>query len=69
VPAGSVGIGGAQTGIYPLETPGGWNLIGRTPLTLFSLQRDPPALLQVGDAVRFTAITPEEFARSGPDRS
>lgn len=62
VASGSVGIGGAQTGIYPLATPGGWNLIGRTPLTLFDLTREHPALLRVGDRVKFRAISPEEFA-------
>jgi KipI family sensor histidine kinase inhibitor len=61
VPPGSVGIGGAQTGIYPFETPGGWNLIGRTPLRLFNPLVRPPALLQTGDHVRFLPITPEEF--------
>ena len=58
---GSVGIGGAQTGIYPLRSPGGWNLIGRTPLKLFDPTRNPPALLQAGDRVRFRAIAREEF--------
>lgn len=53
VPAGSLGIGGAQTGIYPLATPGGWQLIGRTPLALFSPNRDDPILLRPGDTVRF----------------
>ncbi|MGL5967672.1 MAG: 5-oxoprolinase subunit PxpB [Kluyvera sp.] len=53
VPAGSVGIGGAQTGIYPLATPGGWQLIGRTPLALFEPNRDDPVLLHPGDSVRF----------------
>ncbi|MFT7724689.1 MAG: 5-oxoprolinase subunit PxpB [Roseateles sp.] len=53
VPAGSVGIGGAQTGIYPLATPGGWQLIGRTPLALFDPQAEPPTLLAPGDRVRF----------------
>lgn len=53
VPAGSVGIGGSQTGIYPQATPGGWQLIGRTPLPLFDRHRQPPALLQPGDTVRF----------------
>lgn len=62
IPAGSVGIGGAQTGIYPLRSPGGWNLIGRTPLRLFDPQKDPPTLLRAGDRVRFRAITREEFA-------
>lgn len=62
VPAGSVGIGGAQTGVYPLATPGGWNLIGRTPLRLFDAARGEPALLRAGDRVTFCAIAPEEFA-------
>ena len=62
VPAGSVAIGGAMTGVYPLVTPGGWNLIGRTPLKMFDALRPEPALLRAGDRVRFRAITPEEFA-------
>lgn len=53
VPAGTVGIGGAQTGIYPLETPGGWQLIGHTALRLFDPTRAEPALLRPGDVVRF----------------
>jgi len=61
IPPGSVGIGGAQTGIYPLRSPGGWNLIGRTPLKLFDPVKDPPTLLCPGDRVRFRAITREEF--------
>ena len=61
IPPGSVGIGGAQTGIYPLRSPGGWNLIGRTPLKLFDPTKDPPVLLRAGDRVRFRAITREEF--------
>lgn len=63
VPAGSVGIGGSQTGIYPLVSPGGWNLVGRTPLVLFAPGRVPPTLLAVGDRVRFHAITPNDFER------
>ena len=63
VPPGSVGIGGEQTGIYPLATPGGWNLIGRTPLRIFRPEQTPPVLLAAGDHVKFRAITPEEFAR------
>jgi inhibitor of KinA len=64
IPAGSVGIGGAQTGIYPLASPGGWNLIGRTPLALFRPSNpDQPTLLQPGDHLRFRAINLEEFAR------
>jgi KipI family sensor histidine kinase inhibitor len=62
VPAGSVGIGGAQTGIYSLSTPGGWNLIGRTPWSLFDPARAAPALLRAGDRVVFRPIPPEEFA-------
>lgn len=61
IPPGSVGIGGAQTGIYPLRSPGGWNLIGRTPLRLFDPEKNPPALLRAGDRVRFRVITREEF--------
>ena len=66
VPAGSVGIGGAQTGIYPRNSPGGWNLIGRTPMRLFDVQRDPPTLLQAGDRVRFREISREEFDAFSP---
>ncbi|MFM0522712.1 5-oxoprolinase subunit PxpB [Caballeronia jiangsuensis] len=56
VPAGSVGIGGAQTGIYPAASPGGWQLLGRTELKLFDPARNPPTLMQPGDRVRFTAL-------------
>ena len=63
VPGGSVAIGGAQTGIYPRELPGGWNLVGRTPLALFDPQREPPCLLAPGDGVRFRVIGADEFAR------
>ncbi|MEI6785846.1 MAG: 5-oxoprolinase subunit PxpB [Verrucomicrobiota bacterium] len=62
VPAGAVGIGGALTGVYPLATPGGWNLIGRTPLRMFDPARPEPALLRAGDRVRFRVIHPKEFA-------
>jgi inhibitor of KinA len=61
VPAGSVGVTGTQSTIYPLETPGGWNLIGRTPLRLFTPEKNPPCLLQPGDEVRFARITAREF--------
>ncbi|MGH8777843.1 5-oxoprolinase subunit PxpB [Paraburkholderia sp.] len=54
VPAGSIGIGGAQTGLYPAVSPGGWQLIGRTDLPLFDPSRTPPTLLQPGDRVRFS---------------
>lgn len=53
VPAGSVAIGGAQAGIYPRESPGGWRIVGRTPLRLFDPGREPAALLRIGDRVRF----------------
>lgn len=63
IPAGSVGIAGSQTGIYPLASPGGWQLIGRTPETLFSLteQGESRFLLSPGDRVRFVAVPPETF--------
>jgi inhibitor of KinA len=64
IPAGAVAIGGKQTGIYPRKSPGGWNIIGRTPLSLFAVEREPPALLQAGDRVRFRRISREEFERS-----
>lgn len=61
VPAGSVGIAGQQTGIYPGDSPGGWQLVGRTPLALFDPRRDPPSLLQPGQRVRFVAIGLDEY--------
>lgn len=61
VPPGSVGIVNDQTCIYPLPTPGGWNLLGRTPTRMFRPQQEPPTFLEAGDRVRFRAITPEEF--------
>jgi inhibitor of KinA len=61
VPAGSVGIGGIQTGIYAVESPGGWQLIGRTPLKLFDLHRRPPSFFQAGDYARFYPIGENEF--------
>ena len=60
-PAGSVGIAGEQTGIYPLSSPGGWNIIGRTPIRLFDKDRPQPVMLQPGDAVQFYSITENEF--------
>ncbi|GBF75190.1 hypothetical protein PA598K_03577 [Paenibacillus sp. 598K] len=62
IPPGSVGIAGEQTGIYPIGTPGGWQLIGRTPLRLFVSEQDPPTLLRAGDRLRFVPITPEQYA-------
>ena len=61
IPAGAVAIGGTQTGIYPRKSPGGWNIIGRTPLRLFDVERDPPALFHAGDRVRFRKISRQEF--------
>ncbi|MGI4742543.1 MAG: 5-oxoprolinase subunit PxpB [Janthinobacterium lividum] len=63
VPAGAVGIAGLQTGIYSLPTPGGWQLIGRTPLRLFDAVRARPSLLQAGDRLRFVPISEGEFHR------
>lgn len=61
IPAGSVGIGGEQTGIYPMESPGGWQLIGRTPLKLFDVKRAERPLYEAGDTIRFIPITLEEY--------
>ncbi|HEV8645385.1 MAG TPA: 5-oxoprolinase subunit PxpB [Burkholderiales bacterium] len=61
VPAGSVAISGDQTGVYPLETPGGWHLIGRTPVRMFTPEAEPPCLLGAGDTVRFVPISRAEF--------
>jgi inhibitor of KinA len=63
VPAGSVGIAEAQTGVYPLESPGGWRLIGRTPLRLFDPGRPDPFLYQAGDNVSFVSISVEDYRR------
>lgn len=62
VPAGSVGIAGNQSGVYPFATPGGWRLLGRTPISLFRPDRKELSLLSIGDQVRFAPITPEQFA-------
>ncbi|MYL21327.1 5-oxoprolinase subunit PxpB [Halobacillus litoralis] len=62
IPAGTVGIAGAQTGVYPLETPGGWQLIGRTPSKMFDpSNEEAPTLLQAGDRIQFRRITEEEY--------
>jgi inhibitor of KinA len=61
VPAGSVGIAGSQTGIYPLDSPGGWNIIGCTPLKLFDAHAENPVLFQPGDEVGFYPVTKETF--------
>ena len=68
VPAGSVAIGGAQTGVYPVATPGGWRIIGRTPLRLFESERAEPASVRMGDQVRFVPIGAAECARLETDR-
>lgn len=62
-PVGSVAIGGEQTGVYPLATPGGWRVIGRTPVPLFDLTEDDPFLMRPGDTLRFAEIASDEFAR------
>jgi KipI family sensor histidine kinase inhibitor len=62
VPAGSVGIAGNQTGVYPFATPGGWRLLGRTPVRMFRAENDGLSLLSIGDRVRFTPISRERFA-------
>jgi KipI family sensor histidine kinase inhibitor len=66
VPPGAVAIGGTQTGIYPRKSPGGWNIIGRTPLRLFEVERQPPALFRAGDHVRFRRISRREYEQLSP---
>lgn len=61
IEAGSVGIGGEQTGIYPLNSPGGWQLIGRTPLRPYDADRENPILYQAGEYIRFRSVTEEEY--------
>lgn len=61
IPAGAVGIGGSQTGVYPLDSPGGWRLIGRTPLRMYDPQRAEPFLCQAGDRIRFVPIDEAEY--------
>jgi KipI family sensor histidine kinase inhibitor len=63
VPEGSVGIANAQTGIYPVASPGGWRIIGRTPLKLFSPEKENPFCYKPGDRLKFRAVTPDGFAR------
>jgi KipI family sensor histidine kinase inhibitor len=63
LPAGSVGIAERQTGVYPVESPGGWQIIGRTPLRLFAPARENPFLYEAGDRIRFVPITEAEFCR------
>jgi inhibitor of KinA len=61
IPERSVGIAGNQTGVYPIETPGGWQLIGRTPLKLFRPEENPPTLLRAGDQIKFKSISYKEY--------
>jgi inhibitor of KinA len=61
VPVGSVGITGRQTGVYPLPTPGGWQIIGRTPMQLFNKEEEQPVFLRAGDRIQFYSITADEF--------
>lgn len=61
IPAGSVGIGGSQTGIYPLDSPGGWQLLGLTPVKTYDPKREVPILFQSGDYIRFVPVTEEEY--------
>ncbi len=63
VPQGSVGIAQKQSGIYPVESPGGWQIIGRTPINLFDPQRQPPSMLEMGDYVKFYLIAEEEMEK------
>ena len=65
VPKGSVAIAQGQTGIYSMESPGGWQILGRTPVELFDPWKDPPALLQMGDFVQFYPISEKEFKEWG----
>lgn len=61
IPGGSVGIAGTQTGVYPIDSPGGWQLIGQTPLKLYDAQRETPILLQAGQFIKFRPIEKAEF--------
>jgi KipI family sensor histidine kinase inhibitor len=69
VAAGSVGIAGAQTGVYPTETPGGWRLIGRTPLRMFDSTRTEPTLALPGDQIRFAPISRSDFDRLSQEQA
>jgi len=61
IPAGSVGIAGEQTGIYPVDSPGGWRIIGRTPVNIYDPFRTPPVLFSAGNYIRFQPITAEQY--------
>jgi KipI family sensor histidine kinase inhibitor len=62
IPAGSVGIAQQQTGIYPVESPGGWQVIGRTPVSLFDPSRNPPVVVDAGDSIRFVPVAHDEYS-------
>ena len=64
IAAGSVGIANNQTGIYPIDSPGGWQLIGWTPLRLYDPMDNPPVLLNAGDYIRFVPISEDEYLRN-----
>lgn len=68
IPAGSVGIGGEQTGIYPLDSPGGWRLIGRTPVRPYDPEREPAFLYRAGEYIRFCPVTEAEYKRIEAER-
>ncbi|AIE58998.1 5-oxoprolinase subunit PxpB [Bacillus methanolicus] len=68
IPSGSVGIAGKQTGVYPIETPGGWQLIGRTPLKLFRPDEEPPSLLMAGDKIKFVPISYNDYKEMEEDK-
>lgn len=63
LPKGTVAIGGQQTGIYPMDSPGGWHAIGRSPIKLFDISKSPPSIVQIGDKIRFQEINKIEFRR------
>ena len=63
IPAGSVGIGGSQTGIYPLDSPGGWQLMGMTPVKTYDPSREMPILVEAGDYIRFVPVDEAEYFR------
>ena len=67
IPERSVGIGGNQTGVYPMESPGGWRLIGSTPLNFYNLVNNPPVLCEAGEYIRFEPVTKQEYQSSRRD--
>jgi inhibitor of KinA len=67
VPTGSVGIAGKQTAVYPFASPGGWRLIGRTPMQMFRVDRNPMGMISIGDKVKFRPISREEFRQRHPE--